>query len=82
MHFKPPLKVLKQNLRNHFKWPTCIQVIGAIAKLISDLVKGVLLDLVESPHPLPESPSINTLRDSLINVRQHERFLKILMVSE
>ena len=42
---------------------------------------GVILSLLE---PLPASPDIPSplkMKQSLINVRQHEFFLKMLMVS-
>ena len=47
----------------------------------NDVNSGVLLDIVESPHAPAAQPSVLAMKQSLINCRQHEAFLKVLMVS-
>lgn len=42
---------------------------------------GVLLHVIESPHPTPTKPSLLVMKQGLINCRQHEAFIKVLMVS-
>ena len=39
------------------------------------------MGIIESPHPAPVQPSVLVMKQSLINCRQHEAFLKVLMVS-
>lgn len=41
---------------------------------------GVLMHIIESPHPPPVQPPLLVMKQSLINCRQHEAFIKVLMV--
>ena len=41
---------------------------------------GVLLHVIESPLPTPTRPSLMIMKQGLINCRQHEAFIKVLMV--
>ena len=41
---------------------------------------GVLLDIVHSPQPPPTEPPLLAVKECLINLRQHEGFIKVLMV--
>jgi len=41
---------------------------------------AVLLHIIDSPHPPPVEPSVLVMKQSLINCRQHESFIKVLMV--
>ena len=43
-------------------------------------LKGVLCSLTESPHPPPPPSSVLSLKEGLINLRQHETFIRTLMV--
>lgn len=40
---------------------------------------GVLLSIIDSPHPPPSSPSVPLMKECLTNSRQHQAYLKILM---
>ena len=48
--------------------------------LICTVHVGVLLSLLEPLPSLPDVPPPLKMKQSLINVRQHEFFLKMLMV--
>ena len=47
---------------------------------VAVLAAGVLLDIVHSPQPPPAEPPLLTVKECLINIRQHEGFIKLLMV--
>lgn len=41
---------------------------------------AVLLFVIGSPHPPPTSPTPLLMKHSIINLRQHETYLKVIMV--
>ena len=44
-------------------------------------LEGVLCWLTESPHPPPPPSTVLSLKEGLINCRQHEAFIRTLMVT-
>ena len=65
-------------------WPSYSRF--SFTTIISSLLmltfhSGVLMHIIESPHPPPVQPPLLVMKQSLINCRQHEAFIKVLMVS-
>ena len=40
----------------------------------------MLLHIIEAPHPMATKLSLLAMKQALINCRQHEAFIKVLMV--
>lgn len=55
------------------------EVMALSLKLAFELT-GVLLQIIEAPHPMATKPSLLAMKQALINCRQHEAFIKVLMV--
>ncbi|XP_064396896.1 cilia- and flagella-associated protein 206-like isoform X2 [Halichondria panicea] len=51
---------------------------GKTLKMVYQLT-GVLMEIIGSPHPPPTQPSVLLMKQALINCRQRESFIKVLM---
>ena len=58
----------------HIMYIICVDVMCDV------MAVGVLCSLMESPHPPPPPSIVLNVKECLINCRQHEAFIRTLMV--